>query len=178
MILFHNFPCLKKFSNFGKVLVSVGLIFMMPLVVNLAKPAGEWQIYDIIFHQPICDGDKLLHPGSVTVFFNGVSVQDHWEMEGLTIYCKRRPLEPHALKGPLQLQNHGCVVQFRNIWYRPLVSRWANTAHSSISAKRDDVMALRRATAAQLYAKIPQSKIGDTRNYSRIEFWYNSKTQS
>lgn len=129
-----------------------------PPLVNPAKPAGEWQVYDIIFHQPVWDGDKLLHPGSVTVFFNGVLVQDHWEMEGLTTHCKRRPLAPHALKGPLQLQDHGCVVQFRNIWYRPLASRWANTTHSSMSAKSDDVMALRRATAAQLYAKIPNPK--------------------
>ena len=131
-----------------------------PPLVNPARPAGEWQVYDIIFHQPVWDGNKLLHPGSVTVFFNGVLVQDHWEMEGLTTHCKRRALAPHALKGPLQLQDHGCVVQFRNIWYRPLASRWANTTHSSMSAKTDDVMALRRETAAKLYAKISNPKSG------------------
>jgi hypothetical protein len=129
-----------------------------PPLVNPARPAGEWQVYDIIFHQPVWNGDKLLHSGSVTVFFNGVLVQDHWEMEGLTTHCKRRPLAPHATKGPLQLQDHGCVVQFRNIWYRPLASRWANTTHSEMSAKTDDVMALRRETAAKLYAKIPDPK--------------------
>ena len=129
-----------------------------PPLVNPARPAGEWQVYDIVFHQPVWNGDKLLHPGSVTVFFNGVLVQDHWEMEGLTTHCKRRPLAPHATKGPLQLQDHGCVVQFRNIWYRPLASRWANTTHSAMSAKTDDVMALRRETAAKLYAKIPDPK--------------------
>ena len=125
-----------------------------PPLVNPARKPGEWQVYDIVFHQPVWDGDKLLHNGSVTLFFNGVLVQDHWEMEGLTTHCKRRPLAPHADKGSLSLQDHGCVVQFRNIWYRPLASRWANTTHSAMSAKEEDVMALRRATAASLYAKI------------------------
>ena len=45
-------------------------------------------------------------------------------------------------------------------WNRPLASRWANTTHSSMSAKTDDVMALRRETAAKLYAKIANPKSG------------------
>lgn len=129
-----------------------------PPLVNPARKPGEWQTYDIVFHQPVWEGDRLLHPGSVTVFFNGVLVQDHWEMEGLTTHCRRRPLAPHATKGPLHLQDHGCVVQFRNIWYRPLASRWANTTHSAMSAKTEDVMALRRATAAKLFAAIADPK--------------------
>lgn len=129
-----------------------------PPLVNPARKPGEWQTYDIVFHQPVWEGDRLLHPGSVTVFFNGVLVQDHWEMEGLTTHCRRRPLAPHATKGPLHLQDHGCVVQFRNIWYRPLASRWANTTHSAMSAKTEDVMALRRETAAKLFAAIVDPK--------------------
>ena len=126
-----------------------------PPLVNPARKPGEWQVYDIVFHQPVWEGLKLVHPGSVTVFFNGVLVQDHWEMEGLTTHCRRRPLAPPpATKGPLCLQDHGCVVQYRNVWYRPLVSRWANTTHSTLSADENDVMALRRKTAAELFAKI------------------------
>lgn len=129
-----------------------------PPLVNPARKPGEWQTYDIVFHQPVWEEGRLAHPGSVTVFFNGVLVQDHWEMEGLTTHCKRRPLKPHEVKGPLQLQDHGCVVQFRNIWYRPLASRWANTTHSEMSAKPDEVMALRRETAARLYGAIADPK--------------------
>ena len=126
-----------------------------PPLVNPARKPGEWQVYDIVFHQPVWEGLKLVHPGSVTVFFNGVLVQDHWEMEGLTTHCRRRPLAPpSATKGPLCLQDHGCVVQYRNVWYRPLASRWANTTHSTLSADENDVMALRRKTAAELFAKI------------------------
>ena len=129
-----------------------------PPMVNPARKPGEWQVYDIVFHQPIWEGAKLLHPGSVTVFFNGVLVQDHWEMEGLTTHCKRRPLAPHETKGALSLQDHGCLVQYRNVWLRPLASRWANTTHSTMSGVEADVMALRRKTAAALYAKIAEPR--------------------
>ncbi len=125
-----------------------------PPMVNPARKPGEWQTYDIIFHQPVWEGSTLVHPGSITVLFNGVLVQDHWEMEGLTTHCRRRPLAPHAKKGPLSLQDHGCTVHFRNIWIRPLASRWDNLTHSAMSAKTDKVMELRRATAAELYAKL------------------------
>jgi len=135
-----------------------------PPLVNPARQPGEWQVYDIVFHQPVWEGEKLLHPGSVTVFFNGVLVQDHWEMEGLTTHCVRRPLAPHAPTGPLQLQDHGCVVQFRNIWYRPLASRWANKVHSTMSADETEVLKLRRATAAALYAKIKDPKAATAEN--------------
>ena len=126
-----------------------------PPLVNPQRRPGEWQVYDIIFHQPVWKDGALLHPGSVTVLFNGVLVQDAWEMEGLTTHCKRRPLADGPKKGPLGLQDHGCLVQFRNIWYRPLASRWDNKTHSAMSADPAAVMALRRETASRLYARIP-----------------------
>ena len=132
-----------------------------PPMVNPARKPGEWQVYDIVFHQPVWEGDKLLHPGSVTVIFNGVVVQDHWEMEGLTTHCRRRPLAAHAKTGPLSFQDHGCTVHFRNIWYRPLPSRWDNKTHSSMSADPAAVMALRRETAKALFAKIKDPKAVD-----------------
>ena len=132
-----------------------------PPMVNPQRRPGEWQVYDIVFHQPVWDGDRLLHPGSVTVFFNGVLVQDHWEMEGQTTHCRRRPLKPHPKKGPLLLQDHGCPVNFRNIWIREIPSRWDNKTHSAMSADPEAVMALRRETAAKLFAKIADPKACD-----------------
>ena len=125
-----------------------------PPAVNPQRKPGEWQVYDIVFHQPVWKNGVLVHPGSMTVFFNGVLVQDAWEMEGLTTHCKRRPLAPGPTKGPLGLQDHGCLVQFRNVWYRPIPSRWDNLTHSSMSADTASVMALRRETAARLFAAI------------------------
>jgi hypothetical protein len=52
------------------------------------------------------------------------------------------------------LQDHGCTVYFRNVWLRPLPSRWDNTVHSAMSADENDVMKLRRETAGRLFAGI------------------------
>ena len=129
-----------------------------PPLVNPARKCGEWQVYDIVFHQPRWVDGKLVHPGSVTVLFNGVLVQDHWEMEGQTTHCRRRPLAEHPTTGFLGLQDHGCEVTFRNIWIRPLASRWDNLTHSEMSADPNEVMKLRRETAAKLFAKIADPK--------------------
>ena len=139
-----------------------------PPLVNPANKPGEWQKYDIVFHQPVWEGEKLLHPGSMTVFFNGVLVQDHWELEGLTTHCKRRPLAPYAKKGPLCLQDHGCVVQYRNVWIRPLASRWDNKTHSVMSADENEVMALRRQTALKLYAKVKNPRATDAETVAAL----------
>jgi len=139
-----------------------------PPLVNPQRKPGEWQVYDIVFHQPVWKGSKLIHPGSITVFFNGVLVQDHWEMEGQTTHCRRRPLAPHPTKGPLSLQDHGCPVSFRNIWLRPLASRWDNLTHSDMSADPEKVMAERRATAAKLYAKIADPKAATADNVKAL----------
>ena len=139
-----------------------------PPLVNPANKPGEWQKYDIVFHQPIWKDGKMVHPGSVTVFFNGVLVQDHWEDEGETTHCKRRPCAEHPTKGPLHLQDHGCVVQFRNIWIRPLASRWDNLTHSNMSACPKKVMELRRKTAAELYAKIADPKAATADNVKAL----------
>ena len=125
-----------------------------PPAVNALRKPGEWQVFDIVFHQPVWDGLRLVHPGSISVMLNGVLVQDHWQMEGLCSHMWRRPLSPVGEKGPLRLQDHGCKVHFRNIWYRPLASRWQNRTHCAETADENDVQALRRETAARLYAKI------------------------
>jgi len=75
-------------------------------------------------------------------------------MEGLTTHRVRRRLAPHAARLPLFLQDHGCVLHFRNIWIREIPSRYANLTHGGPAADANAVMALRRNTAAKLFAKI------------------------
>ncbi len=129
-----------------------------PPLVNASRAPGEWQTYDIIFHQPVWKDGKMVWPGSITVFHNGVLTQDHWEMEGLTTHRQRRPLAPHAKRLPLEFQDHGNPVRFRNIWLREIPSRYANVTHGGPAADENAVMARRRETAAKLFGRIDLSK--------------------
>ena len=94
----------------------------MPLV-NAMRPPGEWQTYDIVFLAPRFDDDGgLAEPGYLTVLHNGVLVQNHAELQGLTVYIGAPYYEAHAPRQPLHLQDHGNPVSFRNIWVRDLAA--------------------------------------------------------
>jgi hypothetical protein len=56
----------------------------------------------------------------MTVFHNGVLVQDNVELWGGTDWQKYNPYKLHPDKLPLSLQDHGNPVRFRNIWVREL----------------------------------------------------------
>ena len=121
-------------------------------MVNPQRKPGEWQVYDIVFHQPVWEGDKMLHPVSVTVFFNGVLVQDGWPFQGTTTWCRRVTTHAEAEAAPLVLQDHGHPVQFRNILIRRIPSRYADTVNGSLGTKEGDVAKLRHDLAAQSLA--------------------------
>ena len=63
---------------------------------------------------------KLLRPARLTVFHNGVLVQDDVVLTGPTGHHKRPPYEPGPDKRPLSLQDHDHPVRYRNIWIREL----------------------------------------------------------
>jgi hypothetical protein len=93
-----------------------------PPLVNVCRKPGEWQTYDIIFEAPWFDEHgKLTKPGYVTVLQNGVLVQNHFKLEGGTFWDQPPHYTAHTAKAPLQLQDHGNPVKFRNIWIRELV---------------------------------------------------------
>ena len=96
-----------------------------PPLVNPVRKPGEWQVYDIVFHAPRMEGGKVVKPADVTVFLNGVLVQDHWVLEGPTKHCRRAVQTSPGAVGPIRLQYHNCPVQYRNIWVRRLPSRSA-----------------------------------------------------
>jgi hypothetical protein len=127
-----------------------------PPLANALHPPGEFQVIDIVFRRPIYQRNKVVDPGYVTVFCNGVLVQDHTPLEGPTGHLKRATPGPFPVKGPLKLQDHGNPVRFRNIWYRPLPPRPAEGGTDGVltaeaaAAKRKEIAAAIRADAAML----------------------------
>jgi hypothetical protein len=92
-----------------------------PPLVNATRPQGEWQVYDIIFRRPHFDEDgSVVTPARVTIYHNGVLVQDGVKLTGPTTHQDRPPYEQHAARLPLRLQGHGNPVRFRNVWVRDL----------------------------------------------------------
>ena len=91
-----------------------------PPLVNACRQPGAWQTYDIIWEAPRFDGDKLRTPAYVTVLQNGIVLHHRKELQGPTEHRKLATYRPHPPVGPLSLQDHGDLVRYRNIWYRPL----------------------------------------------------------
>ena len=92
-----------------------------PPLVNATRPPGQWQSYDVVFHRPHFKADSSVErPARMTVFLNGVLIQDNFELSGPTAHQRRPPYSAHADKLPLKLQDHGNPVRYRNIWIREL----------------------------------------------------------
>ena len=93
-----------------------------PLVNPNRKP-GEWQTYDIVWTAPrFSDDGSVKTPAYVTVLFNGVLVQNHFELKGQTLYIGK-PFYKKYDSAPIKLQAHGDQsepISFRNIWVREL----------------------------------------------------------
>jgi hypothetical protein len=93
-------------------------------LVNACRKPGEWQSYDIIYHRPFFDRNgKVTRKATFTIFQNGVLIQDHVTLEGGTGWVNAHTVTDyvaHGDKGPIQLQDHGNPVRYRNIWVREL----------------------------------------------------------
>ena len=92
-----------------------------PPLVNASRGPGEWQTYDIIFRRPrFLPNGSLKTPAQLTVFHNGVLVQDHVDLWGPTDWLQHRQYVAHGDALPLLLQDHDNPVRYRNVWLRPL----------------------------------------------------------
>ena len=90
-------------------------------LANPLRPPGEWQVYDIVFNAPHFDANgKLMKPGYLTVFINGVLVQNMVEIQGNTEWIGAPKYSAHPDRLPIKLQDHGNKMAFRNIWVREL----------------------------------------------------------
>jgi hypothetical protein len=91
-------------------------------LVNVCKPPGEWQTYDIIYTAPrFKDENTYFTPPTVTILHNGILVQNNVKLRGP---AKNIGIPEHSIKkhgpGSLILQDHNNPVSFRNIWIRNL----------------------------------------------------------
>jgi hypothetical protein len=92
-----------------------------PPLVNAMRSPQEWNTYDIFFTAPRFNADGMMvSPAKVTVLHNGVLVQNNVELRGPTEYIGIPNYRAHPDSLPLELQDHGDLVSFRNIWVRKL----------------------------------------------------------
>jgi Domain of Unknown Function (DUF1080) len=90
-----------------------------PLVNPVHKP-GEWNYYDVVFEAPKFEAEKLIKPGYLTVFLNGVLLHNRKEIMGITAHAQAPKYTPQPAEDFLVLQNHNGSDRFRNIWVRRL----------------------------------------------------------
>jgi hypothetical protein len=97
-------------------------------LVNACKAPAVWQSYDIEFTEPKCEDGKITEPAHITVYQNGVKIQEDVRLARKNKDGKEEivtntraglggdPCKP----GPIMLQDHGNPVQFRNVWLLPI----------------------------------------------------------
>jgi hypothetical protein len=82
--------------------------------VNMCYPPLSWQTYDIDYTAARYDAEgKKTANAKLTVRHNGVVIHDNVEVDGATAASGKKE---GPEKGPIQLQNHGNPVVYRNVW--------------------------------------------------------------
>jgi hypothetical protein len=120
----YELQVLDSYENKTYVNGQAGSIYKQsaPLVNAMRKP-GEWNVYDVVWTAPVFNADGTVKsPALVTVFHNGVLVQDHFALKGGTVYIGQPSYKAHG-PSAIKLQSHGdpsAPISFRNIWIREL----------------------------------------------------------
>ena len=120
----YELQILDSFNNKTYVNGMAGSIYKQgsPLANPTRRP-GEWQTCDVVWTAPTFQSDGALKtPAWATVFFNGVLVQNHFELKGETLNTGL-PFYRKYDTAPIRLQAHGDPsdpISFRNIWLRQL----------------------------------------------------------
>jgi hypothetical protein len=120
----YELQVLDSYNNQTYVNGMAGSIYKQAIpFVNASRKPGEWQTYDVIWQAPVFSQDgELKAPAYVSVWFNGVLVQNHFAVKGETRYIGQPYYKAHGPE-PIMLQAHGDPsppISFRNIWAREL----------------------------------------------------------
>lgn len=101
-----------------------GVYGQTPPLVNAVRPAGQWQVYDIVFTAPKLENGKVVEPAYITTFVNGICVQNHTKIMGPTKHKNITDYNSGEFpeKAPIRIQDHKNEppVRIRNIWIRPM----------------------------------------------------------
>ena len=86
---------------------------------NASRPSGTWESFDIVFRGGQWEGATKVANARVSVWWNGVLVQNDVELPRPTANANDPDQQP---PGPILLQDYGSggAVRFRNIWLEPL----------------------------------------------------------
>ena len=120
----YELQILDSYNNKTYVNGMAGSVYKQSIpLANPTRKPGEWQVYDVVWTAPTFNDDgSLKTPAYVTAFFNGVLVQNHFQLKGETRYIGQ-PFYKKFDSAPIKLQAHGDPSQpisFRNIWVREL----------------------------------------------------------
>jgi hypothetical protein len=120
----YELQILDSYENKTYVNGQAGSIYKQGIpLVNASRKPGEWQAYDVIWTAPTFNPDGTVKtPAHVTVFHNGVLVQNNFELKGETLYIGKPEYKKYD-GAPIKLQAHGDPsppISFRNIWIREL----------------------------------------------------------
>ena len=120
----YELQVLDSYKNQTYVNGMAGSLYKQSIpLVNASRKPGEWQTYDVIWTAPTFHDDGTLKtPAYATVFFNGVLVDDHFALKGVTRYIGQPYYKARAV-APIRLQAHGDPsppISYRNIWVREL----------------------------------------------------------
>jgi hypothetical protein len=124
VIIMRNYEIqvLDSYDNVTYADGQAGAIYgQYPPLANACRKPGEWQSYDIIFEAPKFDENKkLVKPAYVTVIHNGVLIHNRQEIMGAMAWRQLAKYSYHEPEMPLELQFHGSLVRYRNIWVRKI----------------------------------------------------------
>lgn len=120
----YELQVLDAYKNETYVNGMAGSLYKQSIpLANAARKPGEWNTYDVAWTAPTFNDDGTLKtPAYATVFWNGVLVDNHFELQGQTLYIGK-PFYKKYDAAPLKLQAHGDKsepISFRNIWVREL----------------------------------------------------------